>query len=210
LPPKWSKTGLEKAFSLLHFEEVTGHTLVHYLYTKTYEALYTEGNFPKHEACIGLKRALLVYIMTEKYDLLNNLQQLATREMEEHGLRLNLFEILEAIKEHFSKLDSKSWVHDYLFKQAKAAFEEDHTVFKTKAFMESADDADVNKFVIGCVINLYDNKMSHMIDLEKEIFHKLDQHNYKLYRFSFPSHALLRTLRTMTSSCRGQSASQIT
>lgn len=175
MPPGWSKTGLEKKFSLLDLEEATGHTLIHYLFTKTYETLYTEANSSKHEACIGLKRALLVYIMTEKYDLPNNLQQLATREMEEHGSRLNVFETLEAFKDHFSKLDSKSWVHNYLSKKAKAAFEENHTVFKTKAFMESADDAGLNKFMMGCVIDLYDDKISHMIDLEKEMFHKVDQ-----------------------------------
>ncbi|KAH6613158.1 hypothetical protein C7974DRAFT_405259 [Boeremia exigua] len=29
LPPGWSKTGLEKKFSLLDLEEATGHTLIH-------------------------------------------------------------------------------------------------------------------------------------------------------------------------------------
>ncbi|KAH3916218.1 hypothetical protein HBH56_070350 [Parastagonospora nodorum] len=172
LPQDWSDTGEEKQFSLPDVNNETGHTLVHYLYTKSYETLATESS-----ACSKFGQALLVYIMTDKYRLPLELEELSICEIENHGSQLTFFETLAEIEGHFSKLDENSRIHAYLLKRAREAFESNHAIFKTEAFIESIGGAELHKFMMACVIELYHEKVSCMIDTETELKQRLVQHN---------------------------------
>jgi len=153
--------------------ETTGHTIVHYLYTKSFEALAATGSYPS----VGFTQALLVYIATAECSSLGGLEAAAVHEMEGHGSDLSIFEVLSATENHFSKLTKKSWVHDYLPKRAREAFEENHGIFKTEAFLESIGGAEFYRFMMTCAVDLYDDKISRMIETEKEMSQELDENN---------------------------------
>ncbi|KAL5115421.1 hypothetical protein ACEQ8H_006721 [Pleosporales sp. CAS-2024a] len=146
----------------------TGHTFVHYFYTGLYEGINNESEYTMLTTSIKLRQALSVYLATIKYDI-PNLNELAVSEMEKHASRLDLVEFLGAIGEGFQSLGTESWVHGYLAQKAKAAFEEDHTVFTSEAFLETLDNSKVSKFMMRCIAECYDNKILIMGSKEKQM-----------------------------------------
>jgi hypothetical protein len=173
LPSGWSKTDGEDPILLCDVEMETGHTLVHYLYTGEYQTLDTVVNSTL-DACDGLKRAFLVYVMAQNHNLID-LRELALHEFEGHCARLDIFEILGAIKSDFTKLGPDSWVHAFLHAKAKTAFETDHTVFSSEAFLGCLDNVALRDFMLRCVMKLYSDKVSHTSNTEKETSQKLDE-----------------------------------
>ncbi|KAF2129711.1 hypothetical protein P153DRAFT_396065 [Dothidotthia symphoricarpi CBS 119687] len=165
--PQWVKPNRWGEIALPDVDTDTGHTLVHYLHTGTYQTLNNGAFSPKEEARAEFKRALSTYVMTITYDLLD-LQLLTMREMEDQGAQMDIFEMFEAIKEDFAKLDPTTWFYEYLHRKARAAFEEDHTVFTKNVFLESLNNAALNKFMLICVVKLYDDKVSRMLATDIE------------------------------------------
>lgn len=175
LPAEWSKTGLEKRLYLPEVDLGTGHTLVHYLYSKDYETLNVVAESSSSEMCTEFTQGLLVYIMTVKYNGLNDLKALAIGEMDHLGSKLSICEVVGAIKQHFSKLKSPSWMHEYVRKRVDKAFAEDHTIFRSTTFLDAGGNADCDRFLMGCVMDSYDRRLSHMAKVEKTLSGKLEQ-----------------------------------
>jgi hypothetical protein len=100
---------------------------------------------------------------------LEPLQNLAIREMEEHALQLTIFEILDAVKVDFTRLEPDSWVHGFLRKKTQEAFEHDHSVFRNEALLETLDNVALGKVVMRWVVEMYDEKVSHMIKEEEKV-----------------------------------------
>jgi hypothetical protein len=100
---------------------------------------------------------------------LEPLQNLAIREMEEHALQLTIFEILDAVKADFTRLEPDSWVHGFLRKKTQEAFEHDHSVFRNEALLETLDNVALGKVVMRWVVEMYDEKVSHMIKEEEKV-----------------------------------------
>jgi hypothetical protein len=128
----------------------------------------TRIDTPAMTPFIKLKRALSVYFASIECDLLG-LQQLAMCDATKHAVEIDLIDFLRAIKNDFSKFGPVSWVHVCLHKKAKAAFEEDQTVFRSEAFLENLDNPTVNQYMMKCVTELYEDKVSKMLKREKEI-----------------------------------------
>jgi hypothetical protein len=167
LPAEWIDCSSQEP---LHFPDVdilTGHTIVHYLYKGNYESSATNDGTPSHYACTKLKAALLVYIATCDH-VVPGLQPLATREIEEHGSRLDLVDILDAIDGDFSKLCQDSWVHGYLRQKAKMAFEQNHTVFTSEALLRNLNNTALLKFLMQCTSDFYNIRFSQMLSMERE------------------------------------------
>jgi hypothetical protein len=143
----------------------TGHTLVHYLYTGTYEAL--NDSTPS----LGLKHALSVYMAAMKAGP-DSLHLLAIREFQAHAEKLNIFEIFDAIKADFkdlASLESDGWIHGFMRKKTQEAFEHDHRVFKNEALLKTLDNVTLAKVVMTWVIEMYDDKVSRMIKEEEKV-----------------------------------------
>jgi hypothetical protein len=100
---------------------------------------------------------------------LEPLQNLAIWEMEEHALQLTIFEILDAVKVDFTRLEPDSWVHGFLRKKTQEAFEHDHSVFRNEALLETLDNVALGKAVMRWVVEMYDEKVSHMIKEEEKV-----------------------------------------
>jgi hypothetical protein len=173
LPSVWSKTVGEDPISLYDVEMETGHTLVHYLYTREYQTLDTVVDSTL-DACDGLKRALLVYIMVNNYNL-PGLRELALRQIQDLCARLDIFDILGTIESDFVKLGPDTPVHAFLHEKAKIAFEKDHTVFAREEFLGCLDNAALRGLMLRCVMTLYSDKVSHIINTKKEACQRLDE-----------------------------------
>jgi hypothetical protein len=89
--------------------------------------------------------------------------------MEEHALQLTIFEILDAVKVDFTRLEPDSWVHGFLRKKTQEAFEHDHSVFRNEALLETLDNVALGKVVMRWVVEMYDEKVSHMIKEEEKV-----------------------------------------
>lgn len=173
LPSIWSKTVGEDPIPLYDVEIETGHTLVHYLYTRKYQTLDTVVDSTL-DACGGLRRALHVYIMVNNYNV-PGLRELALRHIEHLCARLDIFEILATIESDFVKLGPDTPVHAFLHKKAEVAFEKDHTIFASEAFLSRLENAALRWFMLRCVMTLYIDKVSHTTNTKRETCQKLDK-----------------------------------
>lgn len=173
LPSVWSKTVGEDPIPLYDVEMETGHILVHYLYTGKYQTLDTVVNSTL-DTCDGLRQALHVYIMVNNYNI-PGLHELVLRRIEDLCARLDIFEILGAIENDFVKLGPDTPIHTFLRKKAKIAFEKDHTIFASEAFLSHLDNTALRWFMLRCVMTLYSDKVSHITNTKKGTCQKLDE-----------------------------------
>lgn len=167
LPAEWLESGVRERLGFPGIDAHTGHTIVHYLYKGSYETPRTSNSVPRSKNS-GLRAALWVFIATSNHGLYD-LQQLATQEIEKHGSSLSLTKLLETIDDTFAFLDPHSWVHEYLRRKARVAFEQDHTVFSDTAFLQSLGNLALIKFMARCVVDLYSTKIARMMDREQSV-----------------------------------------
>jgi hypothetical protein len=97
----------------------TGHVLVHYPHTSLYQTLNDMETFHVAEANIEFKRALLAYTAAIKCGLVG-LQQLAKHELERFGTEMNIFDVVEAVQDEFSKIRCNDlWCYGFLRARSK-------------------------------------------------------------------------------------------
>lgn len=148
-------------------DENTGHVLVHYLYTGAYQTLDNTKTSPDKEASVEFKRAFLAYAVAKTYELAG-LQQLAMHKIEHHGAGMTIFDVIQALNEDFSTLQGRiDWFQHYLNEKVKVAFEEDYTIFANNDFFSRVSNEALNKFLVQCVMELYNNKISRMLNTEE-------------------------------------------
>jgi hypothetical protein len=141
-----------------------GHPLVHYLYTGTYQTLDDLNCSPAEQTHSEFKTAVLVYATAKKHEL-HGLEELAKDRIEHFGAELDIHDVVETIKDEYSKLlGDSTWFLDYLKEKTRAAFEVDHTVFTKVDFFGRIDDAALTKVLAKCVMELYEEKVTRMLD----------------------------------------------
>ncbi|EDU44695.1 BTB domain containing protein [Pyrenophora tritici-repentis] len=146
----------EDPLYLPDIEVETGHTLVHYLYTGTYETLHASSE---------LEQALLVYIMAMSYEI-PRLAELVVSEIESLCAGIDIFRMMTSIEPNFTKLELESRdegpVHAILRKKARTTFEANPTAFQADEFLAHLSNADFRSFMLKCVMKLYSDKVSHL------------------------------------------------
>jgi hypothetical protein len=141
-----------------------GHVLVHYLYTGTYQTLDDLNCSPAEQTHSEFKRTVLAYATAKKHEL-HGLEELAKDRIEHFGAEMDIHDIVETIKDEYSKLPGDStWFLDYLKEKARAAFEVDHTIFTKDDFFGRIDDAALTRVLATCVVELYEEKVTRMLD----------------------------------------------
>lgn len=165
LPSHWIEDGQAQERSFCDLDDETGHTLVHYLYTGNYETLHCKVS---SGASDRIQRALLVYFMASKYDL-HALGQLAKQEIEIQAAELGICELIEAIKEHFVRLEPDSFVHEIVREKTKETCEDNDTLLKSDALLKSLDNATLNRFMMICVVDGYTNMVLRAYTTEREL-----------------------------------------
>jgi hypothetical protein len=116
-----------KVISLPDLDEDIGHTLVHYMYTGTYETLGTRNNLSGTDNHTEYKRAVSVCAAAQTYHL-PGLQKLARKEVDRFGMHLDIFEAVDAVGKNYRKSrEDMTWLSDNLKRKIEAAFHKDHT-----------------------------------------------------------------------------------
>ena len=115
---------------------------------------------------INLKAAILVFIAATDHDLAG-LQLLAKNEINDSSRELSLAAILKVIDEDFSRLGPDSWIHEFVRHKARTAFESNRTVFTNETFLQDVNNTALVKFVMRCVINLYNAQDKQTLDTKE-------------------------------------------
>ncbi|EAU30032.1 predicted protein [Aspergillus terreus NIH2624] len=106
-----------------------GHTLVHYLYTGTYETLRCSSSEGPRRA-IEFRRSVHVYHAARMYEI-DGLVQYAKEYMRRFDDAATLFDILDVGREVFSKLpEDETWFQEYIEEKMNSALEADQESFK--------------------------------------------------------------------------------
>jgi len=165
-----SSFSLRGKISLPDVDANTGHVLVHYLYTGTYQTLCNKNISPGEETNIEFKQAILAYVVATDHQL-HGLKQLAKRKVKQLGTEMSIYDIVNNVKEDFSKLsDEAAWFKDYLFEKVKAMFEQDYTTFVRSSLFDCIENASLTKILANFIIELYNDKIKHTINLQQEQF----------------------------------------
>jgi hypothetical protein len=163
--PKWSTTDAGGTLCLLGVSAATGHTLVHYLYTSTYQALEARGEDAITPAHTKFKQALLTFVLASTYEL-DDLKRLAKKQIEIHGSHMALVEVLDSVRKEFSKTTC-SWFHEYLQARAEEQFDLDYTFFTSTAFVESMGEGTLYRFMTSHLLEIFSEKLTHTLQSRK-------------------------------------------
>ncbi|KAF2844087.1 hypothetical protein T440DRAFT_52749 [Plenodomus tracheiphilus IPT5] len=168
LPSQWTESDTAARFSFPDVDSRTGHAVVHYLYKQTYEIPAFQIKQWVNRSRFNLKAAVLVFIAATDHDLAG-LQLLAKCEINDSSRDLCLAEVLNVIDEDFSRLGPDSWIHEFVRHKAKTAFESDRMVFTNEAFLQDVNNTALIKFVMRCVINLYNTQNTNTLDTKESL-----------------------------------------
>ncbi|KAL5406980.1 hypothetical protein PMIN04_011859 [Paraphaeosphaeria minitans] len=153
---------------LPELDEDIGHTLVHYLYTGTYETLGTSTTLLDHSNCTEFKRAVAVCDAAQTYHL-PGLQKLAAKEADRLGTHLDIFEAMDTVGQNLKNSPKDIiWLSDYLKMKIEAAFRNDHAAFAKRPLLDRSSNSDLNSFLAQCVIDLCSNEISALVAAKHE------------------------------------------
>lgn len=150
-----------------------GHTLVHYLYTGTYQTLkpaQAASNSLNH--CTEYGRGILAYHAARSYHI-DGLAKLAIESIELHDKELSIFEILDTIKDNYTHIvyrEDETWLPEYLKKKVREAYEVDETLFTDEPFLDHiANSAAFNNALLRIMLGVLTDKITAMAKSKGEI-----------------------------------------
>jgi hypothetical protein len=168
--PGWIDSAIWGKIRLPDVDEHTGHVLAHFLCTGTYQTLYDIEVSPEEETRFEFKRAFSAFVTAETYKL-TGLQRLAMQNIEQYGERMTIFDIVHTIDEDFSRLlDSTTEFQRYLKAKARDAFQKDHNDFYNNGVFDRISNIALSKVLAKCVMKLYEDKITHMIQAERSTY----------------------------------------
>ncbi|PVH92246.1 hypothetical protein DM02DRAFT_663132 [Periconia macrospinosa] len=154
--------------SLPDVDANTGHVLVHYLYTGTYQTLCNKDISRGEEINIEFKQAISTYVVAKDYQF-QGLKQLAKQKVEQLGTKMSIYDIVNNVKEDFSKLsDEAFWFKDYMYEKVKAMFEQDYTAFARTSLFDCTKNVSLTEILAKFMVELYNDKIKRMINLQQE------------------------------------------
>ena len=143
--------------------EDVGHTLVHYLYTGTYQILKLPSVSQDARTIARYKRSVNAYFLAKKFGL-KGLEVLAERQVACCDGEVSIFDVLDATKEVHQQLSGDGiWLldlKDYLKKELQAAFRRDETVFATEEFLDRVgNNKEFSRALMKSVVDIYTEKI---------------------------------------------------
>jgi hypothetical protein len=165
--PEWINSPSWHDIQLPDVDKNTGHVLVHFLCTGTYQTLNNIEVSPEEEARVEFKRAFSAFVTANTYKLAT-LQQLAMKKIELYGRGMTIFDIVDAIDEDFLRFsDSTTEFVDYLTKKAEDAFQKNYNVFHDHRMFDGITNVALSKALANCVMVLYKDKITQMLQAEQ-------------------------------------------
>jgi hypothetical protein len=148
----------DRATSLPDVDADSGHVIVHFLHTGTYQTLVEEGEdvTTSLSASKEFIKAALVCVAAKKYRL-TDLEGLARKEMEQCGKDVSMTELVQLISEDtFGVLCSDSlWLQDFVTDKVEVAIKNGDDVFLTTGFFASIASSSLARFLAQEVVNIY-------------------------------------------------------
>jgi hypothetical protein len=159
-----------RTIRLPQVDEDIGHTLVHYLYTGTYQTLKPQGILGPPDNTTEYGRSILVYYTARSYGL-DLLAEHAIRNMELFDKGLSIFQILDVARYIYSKLHGDEMLPpDYLRTKMEAVFKVDGTIFAQQQFLNYIGEATTfNKALVKIMVGIYTDKITSMSEKKGEI-----------------------------------------
>lgn len=154
---QWSRVSFQ--IELPEVSEEAGHTLVHYLYTGTYQTLQSQDNDDK---ITELRRKVLLYGIAFKYGLAG-LAKLARENIQSDAEgEVAIFDVLGILKEAFqTMLEDDAGLTPYIKREIKTAFEIDSGLFEKDTFIELFGEAKhFDRILMRIVAELFAEKMA--------------------------------------------------
>lgn len=158
--PEFSGWSDEDNIDLPGVNEEVGHTLVHYLYTGTFQKLQSPED---DDLTAELKNNVHLYGIATNYGLVG-LKELALEKIQTQEGLGDIFDTLVAIKEASKTLPQDDLgLKPYIKKELKAALESDDTLFEKERFLELFGEAkQFDRILIRIVTEIYSEKVAHI------------------------------------------------
>ncbi|KAL9115287.1 MAG: hypothetical protein Q9187_007336 [Circinaria calcarea] len=152
---------LNNTFELPDVDKDSGHTLVHYLYTRSYQTLKLQDLSDDAKNLARYTRSMRLYCIAKQYGL-SGLEELSKHHAEIYNVGISFTELLDVAEEVFKKLpDDEVWFADSLKTKMKKAFETDKSVFTKDAFLERIGNVkNLNRTLVKCITAIYHEKDS--------------------------------------------------
>lgn len=152
-------------------DEDIGHTLVHYLYTGTYQTLgllRVSGDVKRRTE---YQSNIRLYCVARTYGL-DGLELIAKSNISNFKEKISILDLLDIAEEAYRKLsDDEVWLTDYLTKQIKAAFKADETLFTRQCFLDHIGNVkNLDKALVKSIVEIYVDKMASMASNEEIAF----------------------------------------
>jgi hypothetical protein len=142
--------------ALPEIDEMTAHTLVHYLYTGRYHAL--DSHDPEDRSAISqYKLSTCAYCAAIRYKL-PGLAELAKQTMVSLQKNLTILDVLLVAREHAFPLlpEDEAWFPEYLEGAIHTAFIEDAELFTRPGFVDQIEgDRRYRQVVMKAIVNSY-------------------------------------------------------
>lgn len=162
--------------TLSDIHEDIGHTIVHFLYSGSYETIISP--LDRGVDCIAreYRRSVLVYEAARTYDIFD-LEALARRYIEHFGEALSLFDVLRTAKEVFSTLpDDESWLPHYIKQKLEQSFLVDKSIFTDDEFFGIlGEDRYFSNAIFKMSLEIYSTRLQL---LESRLAHKSSINGY--------------------------------
>jgi len=146
-------------------DEDIGHTLVHFLYTGTYQTLKPQGSQGPPESSTEYRRALLAYCTARLYKLDGFIDH-AIKTIELFDKDLLISQILAITSDVYPKfLKDEIWFPDYLKSKIQAAFKADETIFAQEQFLSHIGKGTAfTKALVTIMVGIYMEKITNMVE----------------------------------------------
>lgn len=141
--------------------EDVGHTLVHYLYTGTFQTLQSPED--DDDLTAELKKNVHLYGVANKYGLAG-LKGLALEKIQNQEGLGDIFDILETIKEASKTLlKDDLGLKPYIKRELEVAFESDNALFGKERFIELFGEAkQFDRILMRIVADIYSEKIAQI------------------------------------------------
>ena len=167
--PKWAKSSnidswcfQERTIELPDVDEDSGHTIVHYLHTGTYQTLKLRNVSHDAKNLAKYTRDMRLYCVTKQCGLAS-LEELSKQYAETHSQEISFTQMLEVAEKVFKKFpDDEVWFTDCLKKKMRIALEADKFVFTKDNFLDRIGKVkNLDRALVKCIAELYAEKHSH-------------------------------------------------
>ncbi|RDW93645.1 uncharacterized protein DSM5745_00967 [Aspergillus mulundensis] len=152
--------GNKRTITLSYVDSDIGHTLVHYLYTGTYQTLHEPlARSAEFREKVEYNRSVLTYRAAVSYGL-DGLAEQAKKYMKIFDKNISVHEILSIAKETFVSAEKDAWFSEYLSETIKSRFETDEEAFREEGFCEAFGAIpEFSKFLARLMSDIYADKL---------------------------------------------------